>query len=56
MVVIELLKAVDMFYHKTLIRILRALRLDQVAIKGFTFYSEYRIQIVEIGDIYSDGH
>ena len=54
MVVIDLQKAFDTVNHKILLTKLRALVLDQVAIKWFTSYLEDRQQIVQVGDTHSD--
>ena len=54
MVVIDLQKAFDTINHKILLTKLRALGLDQVAIKWFTSYLEDRQQIVQVGDTHSD--
>ena len=54
MVVIDLQKAFDTVSHKILLTKLRALGLDQVAIKWFTSYLEDRQQIVQVGDTHSD--
>ena len=54
MVVIDLQKAFDTVNHKMLLSKLRALGLDQVAIKWFASYLEDRHQIVQIWDTHSD--
>ena len=54
MVVIDLQKAFDTVNHKILLSKLRALGLDQVAIKWIASYLRDRQQIVQIGDTHSD--
>ena len=53
MVVIDLQKAFDTVNHKILLSKLRALGLDQVAIKWIASYLGDRQQIVQIGDTHS---
>ena len=54
MVVIDLQKAFDTVNDKILLSKLRALGLDQVAIKWFVSHLEDRQQIVQVGDTHSD--
>ena len=54
MVVIDLQKAFDTVSHTILVSKLRALGLDQIAIKRITSYLEDQEQIVDIAGTHSD--